>query len=80
MDGGEAAAGEWSMRINLVEAKDLLPVDESDTPDPKLKLRLLHLHTRLLHLRLLHLRGVSFLYHLQHLLRLLQRQLRRQSG
>ena len=40
VEGGPAAAGEWSMRINLIEAKDLLPVDESDTPDPKLKLRL----------------------------------------
>ena len=40
VDGGEVEAGEWSMRINLIEAKGLVPVDETDTPDPKLKLRL----------------------------------------
>ena len=39
VDGGQVEAGEWSMRVNLVEAKGLVPADESDTPDPKLKLR-----------------------------------------
>lgn len=39
VDGGEVEAGEWSMRVNLVEAKGLVPADKSDTPDPKLKLR-----------------------------------------
>ena len=36
-------AGEYSLRINLVEAQHLLPADESDTPDPKVKVRLCNL-------------------------------------